>query len=335
MRLLIILVSIFCCLSVHAKTTLTLINQKGWSFSPTIDSVKISRFSDERPLIISYKDSMILTFLEPYADLYSVSYLHNGSIVRTWQRWLDTGMVTVKINLDGFDIKLVTNSPLTQRVEKFYIDLGYYKKRTDTTTVNDLLINTYKENIGNPFSFAVGRIFYEYNEQNRQRIFEMNAIEREQPAVIKKSIFYAMMIRERFRYSEKLFINYFNNTVLLNSAGQETSNPFDKGKYNIVFFAGKATPATMEEFRTFSSKWTSYDPKDFNFYVIYSTDKEKWQLVFQKSGIPYFQLISEQNFTSQTLCHPDTKFYIVDGVVRIPGFYDSFSGVVNHFKDRR
>jgi hypothetical protein len=321
----------------QAQTTLTIIRNRGWGdFSREIDSIRISRFSDERPITAAYKDSITFIFKEPYADLYSVSYLHNGSTFDTWQRWLDTGKVKVTITKPRFDFQLTTtNSPLTQRAEKFYVALGYYRKRTDTAVVNDLLLKTYKENIGNPFSFAVGRIFYEYNEQNIQRYREINMLEREQPSEIKENIFYAMMLRGRFRNSEKLFINYFDNTVLVNAAGQETSKPFDKAKYNILFFAGKATPAAIEQFNAFSSTWKNYNARDFNFLVIYSADKEKWLPLFQKSGLPYFQLINEQHFIIQTLCHSDTRFYIVDGLIKISGFYDTFTGTVNHFKTRR
>lgn len=333
MRRLFTLLFLCCIITGSAQTNLTLILNRN---NHKIDSVKISRFSDDKALVIPYKDTITVSFDERYADLFSVGYYENGKSSFTWQRWLDTGSIKVisRVAL-SLTVDTIINSPLTYTVQKFYSQLGDYRHHPDSAFVNNLLVNTYKENLGNPFSFVTGRIYYDYNQQNKQRILEMNALEREQDKEIKKSIFYAMMLRERFRNSEKLFINYFAGNVLLKSSGQITNHPFDLARYNILFFAGSATTQAIAEFNALNSKWAEFDPKDFTFFIVYaSKDKDIWKPLLEKSRISSFQLVSEQNFMSETLFYPDTKFYIVDGRARVPGFYDSFTEISDHFKNR-
>jgi hypothetical protein len=331
----------FCFFTGFTQTKLTLLlNRNGQE--TRIDSIKITPFSKDKGIIVPYKDSVTVSFGEKYADLYSVDYYVKGSSYYKWQYWLDTGTVTVKARLNppgmvssSLVIDTFINSPVTYAAKHFYSQLGDYRHRSDTVTLNNLLIESYKENSRNPFSFAIGRIYYTYNLNNIQRFREMNILEREQDKEIRKSIFYSIMLNERFRNSEKLFINYFERNVLLSPSGQTISYPFDRGRYNILFFAGSATTQAIAEFNALNSKWTEFDPKDFTFFIVYtSKDKDIWKPLFDKSSIPSFQLISEQSFLNETLFYPDTKFYIVDGRVQIPGFYDSFTDVSDHFKNR-
>lgn len=330
-----------CFLTGTAQTKLTLLLNRNNSKSG-IDSIKIARFSNDAGIMVPYKDSLTISFEEKYADLYSVDYYTKGVVQYKWQSWIDTGTVTVRsklksAGLTSYSLVIDTfiNSPVTYAAKRFYEQLGTYRHRTDTSVLNELLIKSYKENSNSPFSFVIGRIYYDYNQNSIQQYTAINALEREQDREIKKSIFYAMMLRERFRNSEKLFINYLSGTVLTNTAGQQASAPLDRAKYNIIFFAGAATTPAIEEFNELDKHWQGFPPKDFTFFIVYtSKDKDRWKPILEKSRISSYQLISEQDFMNQTLFYPDTKFYIVDGKVRIPGWYDSFTQVADHFKNR-
>lgn len=136
-----------------------------------IDSVWVSNIGQTESFFLPFKDTIKIDFKEKLNDLYNIAfYTKNGRFSN--QLWLNGNNVILigKLN-KKLEIDTVLNSDL------YYTSINFSKNykqlienKSDSTTIDDFLLKTVKNNSTNPYSFNASNPFIYRNQNNKNKI---------------------------------------------------------------------------------------------------------------------------------------------------------------------
>ena len=143
------------------------------------DSIFFSNITQDREFqFIPYAQSLDIKLNEPLNDLYNLTF-YTGQNKRMNQLWLDGESVVIKGTFTGkaLEIDTVIGSDL------YYTSIDFrtrfyqlMEQPTDSTVINDLLMNELKKNINNSFSIEISRNFFNRNSSRKDELQKIRSL---------------------------------------------------------------------------------------------------------------------------------------------------------------
>jgi len=313
---------------VPAQTKLTIV-QRGQKFG--IDEIKIERFSNQKFITYPAKDSVTIEFDNKFADLYTFRFYSSSHLIYEFQAWLDTGnpkLIISKGKDTPIEIGAIEKSPITDRARKFAVAFKDLAHGADSAKVNEFMLETYKQNLNTPLSFYVGEFYYNYNKSSTSNYLHLNALESLQKRDLKQSLFYAMMLRRRFTFTEQKFFDYFKRNQFVHLFSSSKINAFDSTKVNILLFLSDPTTESIKSLQDFYSHIHKLDVRTFN--ILIAVDEKsatEWKGKMTNDGVAKI-VVPGKELQQETTFLPITKFYFIKPSKRIIGYYDTMQDIL-------
>lgn len=282
------------CLKSYGQTNIQLIMKSGGTHK--IEKVEVFDLSQKEFHTLFYKDTVNFVFDKPNIDCYNIRYHSNGKMYRQ-QVWLNSGLIKIEVHIadSALIIDSVFNSPIYYEhltLSKNYSQL-YLKK--DTAAITDILLELYKKNIDNPYSFVLGNLFIGLNQNSKKDLLKLKTLTDQQgnkfnwfflyPAVQER--LQNILSQTSLNLNEYAFINLENKKVKLPA--------FTNNKYYILdFWFLACAPCVRDHKEIFRHQQTLTDKKaelisistddsikDLNNYLI--EHKYKWANYLQSN----------------------------------------------------
>lgn len=177
-----------CCSSKKEKATSDL--NLYFDSDVNIDSLFISNITQDREFqFVPYSNTLHIALNDSINDLYNINfYTENGLIMN--QMWLNGENIIIKGNVSNtVKIDTVIGSDL------YYTSLDFknrYKQltlsETDSTVINNFLLDEFKKNIENPYSIEIADIFFRRNISRKAELAQIYRLQSNQSAPIKNHL---------------------------------------------------------------------------------------------------------------------------------------------------
>jgi peroxiredoxin len=143
------------------------------------DSIFFSNITQDREFqFIPYAQLLDIKLNEPLNDLYNLTF-YTGQNKKMNQLWLDGESVVIKGTFTGkaLEIDTVIGSDL------YYTSIDFrtrfyqlMEQPTDSTVINDFLMNELKKNINNSFSIEISRNFFNRNSSRKDELRKIRSL---------------------------------------------------------------------------------------------------------------------------------------------------------------
>lgn len=253
------------------------------------------------------------------------------------QIWLDKGNIIIQAHLDTSNLVIdtVINSPFYYVTKSFFKNYSQVQQSHDTAQINNFLLNAYKENLSNPFSFLIGNNYLLINQNSKLNLIKLKRLFEHQGDNFKWFLFYPIVVdrTNNILTTEKINFPSFNfydkkyKKIKLNLIGAD---------YYVFDFWFLHCAPCIQQHKEIKSKLNELkaknvdvigistdDTSDYNAWVDYlAKHNYNWQNYLQDNKNSLTKHLSIGSFPT---------YVVVDNEGKIIGTYNRFVDVLNMF----
>ena len=300
-----------------------------------IDKIDIFDLSGVEVYEYKYNDTIIANFKKTTIDCYNLRYFENEKMFRQ-QLWLDTGKITIKAHIDSSKliIDTVINSPMFYKYKVFSKNYSQVYKTNDTTLINKFLLETYQENLENPFSLLVGNIYTGINQNSKPNLFRLKNLVDKQGANFKWFSYY-QMVNEKLNSLLTITSLDLDDYTFTSKANKQVKLSLKGAEYFILDFWFLACPPCIKDHISIKKNIGKLKSKKIEIISI-STDNNliKWKKYLLNNNYNW-QNYSEnikQTLTNKLGISTFPTYVILDSNGTIKESYNSFSDILKKYK---
>jgi len=291
-----------------------------------IDSVQISNFAETESFFLPFSDTIKVNFKKKINDLYIISFYQNKGR-KSNQLWLNgkNVIITGKLN-EKFEIDSVINSDLYYKsinIIKNYIEL--VQNKSNSITIDNFLLENITQNIQNPFSFKIAKVYIYRNQNDKVKIGKLFDILSTQNHTLKNHI---LSIHENLE--NILNVNSLNmrDYKFANIENQITSIEQNKSKTYLIDFWFVNCPPCVSDHKLISEKLDFLKEKNVELIGI-SIDQNHsvWKNYLKKHNYNwknYREITSQKRMTKDMTISTFPTYFLLNNNGEIKARYNSF-----------
>jgi peroxiredoxin len=299
-----------------------------------IDKVDAFDLSQKEQYDYRYKDTLVFHFRKTNIDCYNIRYHENRKMFRE-QIWLDTGNIKIEAHIDSSNliIDTVINSPAYYKVRYFAKRYSEFSRSNDTNAMNSYLLNTYKENIDNPFSLLVGDNYIRLNQNSKPNLITFKKLTEKQGGKFSWFLLYPSVTERLNKILSVDKIN-FNEFSFINTEKKKGKILLKGADYYILDFWFLACPPCVRQHKDINANLEKLKQKNIEMIGI-SIDQnfKKWKNYLAKNRYNWQNYLEDKGnaITKQLSIKGFPAYIIVNSSGEIINTYNSFADILKKF----
>jgi hypothetical protein len=220
--------------SLHAQTNIVFILKN--AAAHRIDTVEAFDLTQKEVYNYDFRDTLTMHFKKNNIDCYNILCHGNGQIYRR-QIWLDSGNIRIEAHIDSSELLVdtVVNSPTYYQAKNFAREYRDLWNANDTIALNNYLLTKYEENIQNPFSFVIGNLYIQVNQNLKTNLIEFKSYTDRQGDRFSWFYMYPLVIDRLNKILEVEKVN-LNNFTFISIENRKTILKLQGSDYYVLDF---------------------------------------------------------------------------------------------------
>ncbi|WP_316757792.1 TlpA disulfide reductase family protein [Pedobacter aquatilis] len=193
MKLFSLITLFFCWGVVNAQTKIQISTKNPLQLK--IDRVEVFDLSQKEFYELNYSDSLTFSFEKSNIDCYNIRYIIGKKTLRE-QIWLNPGNPKVLVHLDSAKVTVdtVLNSASYNEHANFKRVYKELLQKKDTVQLNQILLESFRRNLDNPFSLLYGDLYLNINQNSKIQLLKLKPLLQSQGDKFKWFVLYSGVV---------------------------------------------------------------------------------------------------------------------------------------------
>lgn len=300
-----------------------------------IDKVDAFDYSGQEVYNYEYKDTLNLHFNKTNIDCYNIRYFAGDKMFRQ-QLWLNTGKTVITAHIDSSKLIIdsVLNSPFYYHYFEVMKTFSTLHKNKDTVGLNSFLLDSYLDNIENPFSLFLGNLYMGINLNSKLNLLKLKSLIDRQGKKFEWFTYYQMVTEQLNGIFTTTSLN-FNDFELTDIANKQVRFTLKDARYYILDFWFLACPPCIKDHISINRNLAKLRTKGIAILSISTDDNfSMWRKYLQSHKYKWQNFLEDKNNTLSNKLGISSfpTYVIIDANGSIQGMYNSFSDVLKKFQ---
>jgi thiol-disulfide isomerase/thioredoxin len=299
-----------------------------------IDKVDAFDISQVEAYNYTYKDTLNLAFKKTLPDCYNFRYHENEKMYRQ-QIWLDTGHIKIEAHLDSSKLVIdtVINSPIFYTYKNYAAKCPALYKANDTVALNNFLLDSYLNNIDNPFSLLVGDNYIGLNQNSKFNLNKLKTLTNKQGDKFKWHFLYERVNKrlDNILSMSKLNLSEF---TFVNKLDKKTKLVLKGADYYILDFWFLACAPCIRDHQDIKRNALALKRNKVEIIGISIDDSpKKWKdyLALHNYNWQNYLQGNQNTITDELSIASFPTYIVLDKTGRITASYNSFADIMKRF----